>query len=318
MLHLTLSLSLAAEAKIVNGSKSSDFPTVVALGAELGNDVYSACTGTLITPRVILTAGHCSADIPLDVVIAYGSAFFGAEANSADHVISFADGAVHPDYTSIESGGGTPRNDVAVLVLAEDAPVQPTWIRLEKMGDDEIGQTVTSVGFGVTSSAGNGGGVKRQADLTVDDYQQGFILSYSSTNPDEAQICSGDSGGPMFHLDDDGEWVQWGVHSWGDQDCTQVSGSTRVDKQLDFILEQVEAVHGTTDFCEINGLYGDGVCDERCDLEDEDCVADEPDSGLEGDGVVADEPGRFGNCTTAPAAPWMLGLAGLLFLRRRR
>ena len=36
-------------------------------------------------------------------------------------------------------------------------------------------------------------------------------------------------------------------------------GSTRIDTLMPWILENVEAVHGTTDFCSINQVYDDGV-----------------------------------------------------------
>ena len=57
-----------------------------------------------------------------------------------------------------------------------------------------------------------------------------------------------------------GEWVQIAVHSWGDENCTMTSGSTRTDLVHDWILETVVSVHGTTDFCDINGYYDDDEC----------------------------------------------------------
>ena len=45
------------QANIVNGSLEPDFPATVALGAQFGSTSFSACTGTLITPRIILSAG---------------------------------------------------------------------------------------------------------------------------------------------------------------------------------------------------------------------------------------------------------------------
>ncbi|MCP4806758.1 MAG: trypsin-like serine protease [Proteobacteria bacterium] len=312
MLALILAAN-AASPKIVNGSKESEFPSTVALGADLGGSIYSACTGNLITPRVILTAGHCGADIPPDLLVELGRAFFGATADGADHVIGFDSYIQHPDYDLNESTG-KPRNDVSLLILSEEAPVDPTWIQLTELDDDAIGEEVISVGFGATSSAGGGTGTKRSATLTVDDFQQGFLISYSESNPDEAQICSGDSGGPQFHLED-GEWVQWGVHSWGDQDCAVMSGSTRVGKYAEWILEGVEQVHGTTDLCEINGAYDNGVCDARCPL-DPDCIIDTGDGSDIDDEDDDEDPG---NCAVAPVGPAaLLGLVGLLLLRRRR
>ena len=314
MLALILTAN-AASPKIVNGSKESDFPSTVALGADLGGSIYSACTGNIITPRIVLTAGHCGADIPVDLLVELGRAYIGGSADDADHVLELTSYIQHPDYDLNESTG-KPRNDISLVVLAEDSPVAPTWIQLTQLDESVFGEEVTSVGFGSTSSSGGGSGTKRSAVLTVDDFQQGFLISYSQTNPDEGQICSGDSGGPQFHLDDDGEWVQWGVHSWGDQDCAVMSGSTRVGKYADWILDGVEEVHGTRDLCEINGFYDNGTCDARCES-DPDCAVDSGDTGLAVEGP--DEKGGLGNCAVVPLGPGAaLGLAGLLMLRRRR
>ena len=62
---------------IVNGSPEYGFPSVVSLGAEFGDNAFSACTGNLITPKLILTAAHCSGDLPMEAVLSLGKAFFG-------------------------------------------------------------------------------------------------------------------------------------------------------------------------------------------------------------------------------------------------
>ncbi len=315
MLHIVLSAPLAASPKIVNGDKESGFPSAVSLGVESGDSRFSACSGNLITPRVVLTAAHCGADYPMDVVVAWGTTFIGDDIDDYQASIGFESGVIHPDYSPLE-GAILPDNDVAILILEEDAPVRPSWIVLRDLVNaDDTGADVISVGFGSTGADGSGSGTKRSAEMTVDGFRQGFIISESATNTDGSQICSGDSGGPMFHLAPDGVWEQWGVHSWGDQDCLVSSGSTRIDQQREWILEQVIAVHGTADFCEINGWYGDGLCDARCAQEDPDCAL-ALDSADTGEPSVEEPKGR---CSSAPAkAGWLAaGLAGLLLLRRR-
>ena len=127
----------------------------------------------------------------------------------------------------------------------------------------------------------------------------------------------GDSGGPVF-LEEGDEWVQAGVHSWGDVNCQVTGGSTRIDTLMPWILEHVEAVHGTTDFCSINGDYENGLCDLYCDEVDPDCLED---TGMEDTGAAGEDPLAGGcACTNGPAstASWALLLMPLWLLIQRR
>lgn len=313
---LTLTAMAADPApKIVNGEREDDFMATVALGASFGSQTFSACTGSLITPRVVLSAAHCGADIPLELVVSAGSAFFGESVDDPEAMVGFEDLVVHPDYVELEGtlGGSLGEFDVAILVLEEDAPseIEPFWLRRAELGEDLIGAEMTSIGFGTTSSAGQGSGVKRSTSITLDEIDEMFLLSENDTRDDEGQICSGDSGGPQVVELEDGRVEQWAVHSWGDAQCLYLSGSTRADVVYDWVTDQVEDVHGTRDYCEINGRYGDGTCDTFCEGEDPDCV--------DTDAVADAEDEGKGRCSSvsgvAVALPALL--AGLVVLRRR-
>ena len=307
-----LLLTLPALANpIFYGQAEDSYPSAVALGA--GGGAITACSGNLITPRIVLTAAHCGADLPLEFVVAYGEAYFGAEAASYEEAIGLDDAIIHPGYVPLQSGlGGTlGEYDVSVLVLSEEASAAPSRLRLAPLTEDIVGTTVVSVGYGVTETGASG--VKFSAALTVDELDEMFLISDSDTNENGANICSGDSGGPQFFVDADGTPVQWAVHSWGDSQCLYSSGSTRVDVVADWLLEQIESVHGTSDLCEINGLYEDGVCQEDCDAVDPDCVTDTGD----GDSGGGEEAGGCG-CSASGAGGGLVLLPLLIALGRRR
>lgn len=305
MLPLLLTLATASafdaptadrgEHAIVNGQEveGEGFPSAWAIGLTFGAQQFSTCSASLITPRILLTAAHCSAEfgVPVEMIQEFGIAMFDNVASRATETRRFVEIINHPEYTSIgRQGNPTPLNDIAVIVLDEDASFPATWFRTRPLTlEQAVGATVTSVGYGVTSGAQQGGGIKRWADMTVDDLDDQFVLSAVSTNPGGTNICQGDSGGPQYHDAGNGKLVQWGVHSWGDQGCLTLAGSTRTDAFADWVLGHVEDVHGTRDGCTINDWYGDGACDAFCEKPDPDCLSTGQLDPSDLDAYLADE-----------------------------
>jgi secreted trypsin-like serine protease len=235
---LTLSLAVAAHALTGGQADGSAHPWV-----GLVRDAHSYCTGTLLAPRVLLTAAHCFEPTSVDPP-------------SARVFVSFAPGPIPPGVTDPSFVGGTwyadpqfcfgcgpglPRldtHDVAVVVL--DSPVSaPEYGRLPAQGlVDALANKadLTVVGYGARELVPEPGG--RQPDGLRTRYQgaaqlvaagslgAGFVKLSATNAQGDAGICFGDSGGPDF-LGSTSTILA--VNAFVSTGCAGVSYSTRVD-----------------------------------------------------------------------------------------
>ncbi len=216
-----------SRSEIVNGTPTSDYP---ATGVMI-NGGQSWCTGTVISPRKVLTAAHCVENqSPSQFTFA-----FGPDAYQPQDEIQVIAMTTHPQWDSQQLA-----NDIAILTLASDAGVAPIPLN-PSMDSSWIGTDLLLVGYGVSNGPNQtGGGVKRMVDVSVSQLTA-TTLRYETTNGKSA--CNGDSGGPAF-LVQGGALTLVGVTSYGDQNCQQYGVYTRVDAFLDFIEAEIAADPG--------------------------------------------------------------------------
>ena len=296
--------------KIINGTATSGH---AAVGALVANG-QQFCTGTLVTDRVVVTAAHClyGGDSPQGMTF-----FIGADVNAAGSGKHIAVKSLHvyPHYDDEQV-----LHDVAALTLAEPAGVEPVALLRQSMTNDWIGRNLTFVGYGVTSAMAMESGKKFEVDIAIKEvWPTAFMYDDKTRN-----TCSGDSGGPaLFALD--GRLTLVGVTSYGDDGCSEYGVNNRVDPYAAFIDSVIEGTtfSGTApdpgegasgpqfedgpgsggsdgDFCQENGWYGDGICDEDCPKADPDCGGDgggsDPPAGSGGDdGDFCAENGWYGD-----------------------
>src|SRR5688500_2795709 len=208
---------------------------------EDGNPLWR-CSGTLISPTIFLTAGHCTED-PADHV----EIWFDADVES---------GIPAHDYPFTGDVGGTPYthpdydpnafflHDLGVVVLDEpmvmdEYGVLPELNQLDSLKTRRGKQNVTftAVGYGLQESfpdaaswKENNERVRMVAHPHLIQINGGLVGNFSlllSNNHATGGTCFGDSGGPNFIGDSN---VIAGVTSFGlNGNCAGTGGVYRVD-----------------------------------------------------------------------------------------
>ncbi len=163
-------------------------------------DAY--CTGTMIAPRLTLTAAHCVDFQSAGSVRVAGGYLGSGDFGSAD-VARVERIIVHEDYDpALLNHPGTPEglgevNDIALLVLEtpmtalKPAPILP----MDRVGElMPPGSPSFVSGYGQTDNGTHG--TLYLADVIVELTTATEILT--TVNDDEGDTCFGDSGGPLY------------------------------------------------------------------------------------------------------------------------
>jgi len=255
-----VALVISPVGAVTDGELDGDgHPHVVLLLMEVGGVPMFRCSGTLLSPTVLLTAGHCTNNFPgapytgmrvfteSDVQAGIGTTnnYPFAGPNSVEAV----SWAAHPLYETAPFFV----HDVGVVILEEPGVILdeygelPTVNQLDslktKRGLQDV--TFTSVGYGLQESfpdpasfLENNSRTRYVAHPWLVQINGGIVGNFSmllSNNANSGGTCFGDSGGANFLGDSN---LVAGITSFGlNGNCAGTGGVFRTDRQdvLDFV-----------------------------------------------------------------------------------
>lgn len=240
---------------IIDGKRTSirDWPWQIALAwsrqAEPGKATSGRffCGGSVLAPRLVITAGHCVADLNLKQVRSLEVISGRTQINSNRGQVARVNGISMPRNASGKRRYsvlyGAANWDVALLTLASPLAAEP----IKLAGPDEAaswapGQVAWTTGWGVSRPYASripfnlqaarqvmlASSLCRQVDGVA---FSAFTMNCVGGPGGNASTCSGDSGGPLVVKTSEGYRLA-GLTSYGDEACrgfvpsvfTRVSG----------------------------------------------------------------------------------------------
>jgi endonuclease G len=251
-------MAMAAELeRIVGGVTTTDFPECCLVGRKNPNGTVGwFCSGTLIHPRIVVTAGHCFIPSNRASVVALNA----SDQNHLDQaeIDTIRRMSQHPRYQQTREF-----SDISVIILRTASHVTPCPVA--STAEMAAAQETTLVGFGNNDiNSTRGFGVKRKVKVPItqirrtpadnldqEEQELGFEsdLEFVAGAPG-FDTCNGDSGGPAYIFDGANKRLG-GVTSRATNAATHPCGDggiyTRLDLHLDFV-RQVARDAGIKDF----------------------------------------------------------------------
>jgi Trypsin len=206
---------------IKGGKPATDYPEAVLLEMKQNGQLKEACSGSLIAPQVVLTAGHCAVGFDSWHVRA---PFAGAAPQDSTDAATF-------DYDTDSQQVEPSQHDVALIFLSTPIVI-PTYPTIASSAL-AAGQQVVNVGR-INNGQLSNSALYVSKPITV---QSASSLGYTFDYMSNQIIEPGDSGGPDFVA---GTHTLIAVNSGGGQGTELLA---RVDLVASWIQQQI-ASHG--------------------------------------------------------------------------
>ncbi len=248
-----------AGASIVGGHPVTieEFPSLAYIEAVEGRHGFS-CTGTVVAPRIVLTAAHCVENIEKGTITA--SKDYALSTGVADPSKAAPENVFHIVATHVFPGfdPGLLHGDAAILVI--DRPTSAPPLPLAGAGDAALyagGAPAQLTGWGLTKSTAKQPPANLRATTMLVQSSNSCrqkVKRFYKPYLAEAQVCLlatdrasggcfGDSGGPAIGNRPDGSAVQLGVTSTGGPECSTATPTvlTRADFISTWVGEWIAA-----------------------------------------------------------------------------
>lgn len=232
------------EAEVVGGRAAVLGRWDDVVGVYFEGTTWPSCTGTLIAPSVVLTAGHCIGGVrSVQLGVTNYTATTGEMIDVVDEIA----------YPSSQSS-----YDVGLLLLAEPSAYQPRIIATGCALEEFLttGAPVAIVGWGATTSDGSGETtLLMEASSTVTDPDctggrgcNGAVSPGGELGAGGGGIdsCYGDSGGPLYLVTEEKGDFLVGVTSRGYDDASVDCGEGGIYVRPDAVIEWIEETTGAS------------------------------------------------------------------------
>lgn len=209
------------------------------------------CSGTVVSPSLVMTAAHCAINATTGAVNPPGS--FVAVTGSANLMNANLIQVSGVSKVLTDPAYGAARHDADAALLVLSTPTTAPTVALAASGLEHAGTAATIAGWGLTnSSATSAPEVLRLAGTVVQ--SPAFCAQYSPDfdalqicaidyPDDRASICFGDSGGPLL-VSYNHQFVEIGINTYVVSNaCTPTLPQyfTDIELQQSWIQKEIKA-----------------------------------------------------------------------------